>query len=635
MSKKRVLFLLLLFWISLGADDIDILLENIEKRTDLSEKTKLANSGVSFVWTRDDLNRMQITNLKQILNTMYPFGYYENRFGLSDPLSYNSNQPSMSSTIRLYIDNQEITTGLYGSGLILMGNSNIDWVDHIEIYTQNPTYEYTTESTVTLIKLYTKSVAKDVGSKLKIEGGSYGKNFIDAYNADWIGDWSYFVFGYRGNEKRKKYKSHQTTLSRDRKVNMVTATLQHEKTNLLLYAFSQKGDGFANLSLDATPEVSTINAKYFHLGIDSKFGDLAYLLTYSYTQIQSEMYDDVTPIPIAPFYGLFPVRSAESYSHDIVITGEVKYKKRIKNDTLLTGVKYRTKRARWDRSSINGIDMAADHDRSIQNITTLYAENQCLFSPSSLVTAGVEYQRVENRDTPQNDNLWMYRLAYTFTTDRWIVKTLYAHTLTPLEPYLVDSKTFLADPSKYYDPQTMDTYVENIIYQKGDSKYEFIVDYTEAKNYYLPNQEGKIINYDKVLIMSGVDLRWTKEYNRFDKLFLEGSYREIRHTPNDFGTYREYKGVARSINTYKKFDIFNELVVSRNNIANENYFNYSAGVEYHYTDDISVALKGINLFDDARTSSYYRIDPNTLQKEEPLFISPIDKEILISLSWVF
>ena len=634
--KNKFFFILTLLIVYLHGDDIDVLLGNIQKRTDLSEKTKLANSGVSFVWTRDDLDRMQITNLKQVLNTMYPFGYAENRFGLTDPLAYNSNQPSNSATIRLFIDNQEITTGLYGSGLILMGNTNIDWVDHIEIYTQSPTYEYATESTVTLIKLYTKSVKKDEGSKIKIEGGSYGKNSIDAYNAGWLGEWSYFVFGYAGDEKRKKYKSHQTTLSRDKTSDILTATFHKNETNILLHAFRQKGDAFANLSLDATPQKSTIDADYLHLGIDSKIGDFSYLLTCSYTGIQAEMLDDVTPISAPPFYGLLPMKSVETSTHDLVFTGEIKYKKKIDNDTLLTGVKYRTKHAKWDKSLINGIDMASSRDESIQNIASIYLENQYMFTPSSLFTAGAEYQHITNQGTPQKDNLWMYRIGYTYRSAKWTSKTLYAHTLSTLEPYLVDSKTFLANPSVYYKPQEIDTFVENLILRNNVDTYELIIDYSEAKNYYLPNKYGKVINYDKIMKMSGIDLRWTRMYRQFDKLFVEGSYRKIKNTPvHSVSTLKEYRAIVRNINTYKKIDIFNELIASRNSFSKENYYNYSLGIQYHYTDDILIGLKGINIFDDARNNTYYRINPNTLQPENPLHISPIDREILLSASWTF
>ena len=635
MKQFIQLFLPLLLCTHLFSDDVDVLLENIEKRTDLSEKTKLANSGVSFIWTRDDLDRMQISNLKQLLDSIYPFGYNENRYGLTDPLTLQSYQPSKSAIIRLYIDNQEITSGLYGSGLILLGNTNIDWVDHVEIYTQNPTYEYATESTIALIKLYTKSVVKDEGSKIKIAGGSYGKKFVDAYHAGWLSDWSYFVFGYSGDERRQKYHSHNTPLSKDKKVTMVTATLHKDETNILLHAFTQKGDAFVHLSLDATPEKSTIDATYFHFGIDSKIDHFSYLFTFSYSHIKSDMFDNVTPVPTAPFYGYFPVASVQDYTHDIVVTGELKYKKKIKNDTLLSGIKYRTKRATWDKTSVNGINMVLAHDTITQNIMTLYAEDQHLLSPSSLLTFGVEYQKVQNRDTIQSDDLWMYRVAHTYTTKDWTFKTFYAHTLTSLELYLIESKTFLSNPLAYYKPQTFDTLVEDIIYTNGNDTFEFMMDYTLIKDIFGPDRLGKIINFSKTLKVWGVDARWTKVYDRHNKLFLSGSYREIKNIPIESGKFKKYKGFIRDVHTYDKFDIFNELIYARDSITRKNFFNYSLGIQYHYTDDITIALKGINLFDDARQSDIFRLNPVTFQPEEPLRISPFDREILFSVSWVF
>ena len=627
----KLLFLFCLLNIALYADNIDNLLGIIQKKSDLSEKTKLANSGVSFVWTRDDLDRMQITTLKQVLNTVYPFGYDENRYGLVDPLTYNANQPFLSSTIRLYIDNQEITTGLYGSGIFLMGDANIDWVDHIEIYTENPTYEYATESTVTLIKLYTKSVAKDEGSMLKVAGGSYGAATLDAYNAGYISDWSYFVFGLASNDKREKHYSFATKLSRDKKINSVVATLHKGNTNILLNAFSQDRNGFMNASLDATPEKSQLNAKYLHIGIDSKINNFSYLFTASYSKTKADMLDDVTPITPT-----FPIKYTQTNTHSYVLTGEVKYKYHKEKNTLLSGLKYRTKRAKWDKALLNGINMAAHDDTRVQNIATAYMENQYALQKNSIVTIGAEYERVENRDTVQNDNLLMYRVGHTYTTDNWTVKTFYSHTLSTLEPYLVKSFTFTAHPLSYYKPSQNDTLVEDILYEKKNNKYELILDYTEGKDYYIPLDKGRIVNYDKTLKMGGVEARWTHFYHGCDKLFMQGGYRVIYNTPKEyFSTLKQYRAVVRNINTFDKFDIFNELIYDRNNVSNKNFYNYSAGVKYNYSDSFTFSIKGVNLFDDARTTNYARISPVTFQAEKELNISPIDREIQISAKWVF
>lgn len=617
-------------------ENIDTLLQMVEKRSDLSEKTKLANGGISFVWTRDDLERMQITNLKQILKTAYPFGYNENRFALVDPLTYQSTQPFLSSVIRVYIDNQEITTGLYGSGVFLMGDANIDWVDHVEIYTQNPTYEYSTEPTITLIKLYSRSVKKDEGSMLKLEGGSYGQKRVDGFQAGYIGDWSYFAFGLLDDAKRKKYKSFNTTLSRDREVQNVVATLHKEQTNILLYAFHQHRDGFMGMSIDATPTKSELDAKYIHLGIDSKVKNFSYVVTGSYTKTKADLEDDVTPIPSAPFYGMFPIASTISYTHSYTITAEAKYKQTYAKHSLLGGLKYRFKKGVWDKSFINGIDTAQNDDEKVQKIGAVYFEDQYALKENSIVTLGCQFEDIETEHSWQKDDFFMYRLGHTYLSNGWTFKTFYSHVFVPMEPYLVGSYTYLAHPNDYYNPTQYDTIAENIIYENGSHKYEAIFDYTETKNYLLPLSMGRLVNYDKTMKMSGVDLRWTYMYGKFDKLFLRGSYRLVQNTPEEyFQNLQEYTGVVRTVNTVKNIDFFNELVYEWNNAGKENHFNFSCGAQYTYKKSLTFALKALNIFDDARTSSYVRMNPNTFQPEEPLYISPIDREIIASIKWVF
>lgn len=625
---------------TLYGDEIDTLLQAVQKKSDLSEKTKLANAGVSFVWTRDDLDRMQISNLKQILKTLYPMGYRENRFGLVDPLGPNTFQPFMSSIIRVYIDNQEITTGLYGSGIGLIGDTNIDWVDHVEIYTQNPTYEYATEATITLIKLYSKSVAKDEGSMLKLSGGSYGAYNVDGYNAGWIKDWSYFVYAYHGNDKRKKYHNLDQEISRDKRSNAFLATLHKGQTNILLNGFTQNRDAFMSFSMDGTPLKAPLNAKYLHIGIDSKIGNVSYLFTYDYTRSHFNFLDDVTPIEAPPFYGLFPIRSVENYTHSHVLTGELKYRFKRPSDTLLTGLKYRSKRGDWDKSTINGVDMSIPRDKAVQNIATAFMENQYRWNDHAIITTGLEYERVTNSDSVQNDDLWMYRIGYTFTTQAWTLKSFYSHTLFTLEPYLIKSHTFLAHPEEYYDPAAIDTVLFNSIYEKKRDRYELILDYSTGKDFYVPLDKGKIVTYDNTLKMYDIDVRWTRQYRQFDKLFLRCGYRIMKNIPdfmiNDY-TYKELLAVVRNVNTFDRFDIFNELVFTRSNPYQkyENSCNYSVGLKYHYNDSLSFMVKGVNLFDDAKKTFFPRVDPVTLQPETPLEVSSIDRAIRFAVEWVF
>ncbi len=640
MKLKQFAKFLLLFGVlyqTLMAQEVDNLLNDIEKKTDLSEKTKLENSGIAFIYTRDDIDRMQLTNLKDILKSIYPVGYTENEYGIADPFFMGSNHPFMSSQVRIYIDNQEITTGLYGSGLTMLGNMNIDFVDHVEVYTQSPTYEFSTEATITLIKLYTKSVAKDEGGKIKLSSGSYDSSGLNGYYASYINDWSYFVFTNFDNDKRKRYVSHNTELSRDKKYNFTLATLHKDNTNILLGMLNQKNDGFISASLDATPTHSTIQTKYIHIGVDTKIDNFTYLLTFSNFDMNNDFTDDVTPLPMAPYYGMYPYKSVDTSQNSKVFTTEIKYNLNIKNNKIITGLKYRTKQSRWDRVDVNGISLIGNKpndEKAVQNISTMYLEDQFSLEENSIITAGAEYSKITNKYSVQNDKLFMFRLGHILTTQNTIFKTIFSHSEVPLESYLVNSATYLSNPSKSYNPERYDSLLENIIYQKDANKYELVLDYTKVKDAFYPLDNGKIINYTKDLKISGINARWTHTYNDYDKFFLSIEYRKVKNLPV-IGTYKFDTIIVRNINTYKKFDIFNEIKYDRDNINKKDFYDYSAGVKYHYNRDTTINLKGTNLLDKAKTTTYYRRNPLTFQQEQPLEISPIDRKVMLSIEWVF
>ncbi|MBL6973380.1 MAG: TonB-dependent receptor, partial [Sulfurimonas sp.] len=77
----KIIFIMLLLLSSLCAQDLDTLLENYQKESDLSQKTKDESAGNLIVYTRDDLERMQVESLKDILKSLRGFTYLENRFG--------------------------------------------------------------------------------------------------------------------------------------------------------------------------------------------------------------------------------------------------------------------------------------------------------------------------------------------------------------------------------------------------------------------------------------------------------------------------------------------------------------------------------------------------------------------------
>lgn len=629
---------LLLFFISINAllanEELDNLLSDIEHKTDLSEQTKIQNAGISQVFTRDDIRRMQARYLKDILKSSYFTKYFENRFAIPDPLVQGYETiPFNSSTIRVYIDNQEITAGTYGSGIVIYGDLDIGFADHIEIYTQTPTYEYSTETTITLIKIYSKSIKKDEGVKVEVNTASYGASrFSASFASELNEDWSQFTYISLDNLNRQKIDSFSKTLSRDKKTLHLFSSIQNENQRVLIDITNQKKDSFMGISLDATPTKSEIDFESIHLGYDTDIDNFSFLLTYDYSFTDFVFEDDVNPISSAPFNGLYPYKNQYTKTKSEVYTANLKYNFKTDTNKITTGIKYRLKNYENKVLILNDITIPKVPNDS-QSVTTIFIEDKYSIYDNHILTLGLQYSGVSNNHSKQDDDLYMYRLAYTFLKDEWISKSIISHTEVSLEPYMVDSQLYLTPGIK--KPQEADYITQDIIYEDDNSIYEIVFGFIQLKNALLLDISTNLLdNYDKNLYITSALFRWTYNYNKYDKLFCSFDYKDTRNL-YDLGVIRDYTAAIRNLNTYKKFDFFSELLYNKTNIDSKNYYDLTLGLIYNYNNNLSISIKGTNLFYNAESTSFTRIDPKTLKTLDPLSVSPIDRKITLSLEYLF
>ena len=172
----KILIILLLTLGFLHSEELDDLLSTYTNNSDLSEKTKVENGGTVTIYTRKDLDVMQARNLKDILKSNPIKRYTESRSGAADMLYKGGIATFSSSSIRVYVNNQEITSATFGSAFGGISNMSLEPFDHIEIYANSPSYEFTSEPTFLLIKLYTKTAQRDSGGKIGVSYGSQGFN---------------------------------------------------------------------------------------------------------------------------------------------------------------------------------------------------------------------------------------------------------------------------------------------------------------------------------------------------------------------------------------------------------------------------------------------------------------------------
>jgi len=621
--KKFIFFMILSSFLNANEIEIDSLLNDIEKKSDLSEKTKLENSGISKIYTRNDLDRMQVRYLKDIMLSSATYGYSENRYSAPDPLARGDFTPFSSSNIRVFVDNQEVLAGMYGSGIANFGDLDISFADHIEIYTQTPTYEYSTEPTFMLIKIYSKSALRDEGSKLELTYASYNAKKTTFYTAKELeNDWSYFAYFTYDDLKRQNYYSHSTKLSRDKKNTHIFATLSTDNQKIMVENINFHKDSFAGTSLDATPLKSTIYVNNFHLGYDIDLKNLAFITTFEQHRLNYNFIDDINFI-----------QSKGVYTVTDIFTTELKYKYSRVDNNLVVGMKYRYKLYHINEI-INDIDMP-QRDNDNQKIATIFFQDAYSLKENLILTLGMQYSSVKNQGAKYNedDNLLGYRVGLTYLKKDWTLKLINAHVETTLEPYLIDS-SFVAD--KELKKYNFDYTYLTLSYQKDSDKYETLFGYMTIYNYLMPDKDnfGKLDNYNETMHSHDLFFRWIHEYNRYDKLFTEVAYQDVVNVL-DFGTYKTYKAMIRNLNSYKNFDIFNELVYERNNDSKMNFYNYNFGLKYNYSSNLSLSIKGENIFNKATKKGYFRVDPQTYQSETSLHISPFDKRFSFTMEYLF
>ena len=95
----------------LFCQDLQFLLDNYKLETSnlISEKTKKESLGHLVTFTQQDLEMMNANVLKDVLKTLPKISMQTNIFGISN-LTYAGNPNSTSTSMRVYIDDQEVSS---------------------------------------------------------------------------------------------------------------------------------------------------------------------------------------------------------------------------------------------------------------------------------------------------------------------------------------------------------------------------------------------------------------------------------------------------------------------------------------------------------------------------------------------
>jgi len=613
----KALLLILIFISFSYAEGIDSLLTDYEKESELSNKTKDESAGNLIVYTRDDLERMQVETLKDILKSFRFFPYAENRTShpdilSQDPLSY------ASKSVRIYLNETELITSFTGNGFFLFGDMEMDFIDHVEIYEGFPSFDFGVEPATTVIRLYSKTAEHDEGGRVKVTIDNKGANKQNVYYADKTDDISYFMYANHTGKKQDTYEHHGETLGRDKETNRFYGSLSTQNHNVELHAMKQNGDALLGSFILSTPKNSNFDMSYLNLSTNSKFLNDSLTLNLSYNYADTTYnYDYNTSNPENyPF-----ISSLDYIFTEESFTSSLKKEWELDSHTITVGAQYRYKD--FDSGS------AKDYNEAIYSA---FIEDLIALNNKNVLTLSVMKQLYKRSNNYKDEDALQLRLGYIYSDKEWVSKTFLSSQEFIPGPYLV------LDTSSELKPETYKSIIEEISYQTDKTISKIILVYSSNKNMPMmalnngtpPRLEPKSATQEVTSINAA--LEFTLHFNKKDKLELQANYMNL-----DFPDYGEevihYNYLIRMLNTISKFDIYNELIINDNFTDVKTGYNYSLGVKYEVNKDFHINLKGDNIFDSALEWDYKT--PTMTNPQDTLVIPVIEQRFMLGMEYLF
>jgi iron complex outermembrane receptor protein len=622
---QKCLVCFCLFSVSIAyAENIDSMLQEYNQKNALSQKTIDENKGHLILYTREKLEEMHAKTLKDVFKTTPMVYYHENRYALPDPLTSGAFEPYRSNFVRLYVDGVEITQGWMGSGLMLYGDINIDFVDHIEFYYMTPSFETATEPAYLTVFLYSKDPKRDNGGKLDLSAGSRGYNSQSISYGEQKEDYSYMInFSHTDDQRETIDNGTSTPLSRDFERTQLFSYIKTEDQIFHLQVLKKNTDSLAGMSWDATPLESQID----YLNVHMDYGiDLSehWRAQFAYDWLKTDMSQaDEFPLLWADalgsntFYGEYK---------NSTYTAELTYTETIADHRLSAGIKGRYKTL--DSFENNGQD-ALISPFTEEKIGSIFLQDQYALSAQELLTFGISYNNIVRNGGADDDSLFQFRLGYLYASEKWSYKAyLYRNqfAMEPLVRYLdlptyqnVEAQTTIGVTQELaYRDKYQHIRVVLQVMQDEDSLFQDRVNGLGDDTKYFTS----VFNYDY-------------NFNVDNKMNLQLYYAHYRDIFN-LDKLEDISGYLSFANRYGEIDFYNGVVWHVNNLNWTNYFDWTSSISWNVNEDLTLTLKGENLLNKAKKTSQTTVNWMTFPPEVgALEISPMDQRVIFELEYLF
>ena len=627
---------LLFIFISLTflyAQDMDALLSSYATESELSKKTKDESAGNLIVYTRDDLERMQVETLQDILKSLRFFTYTENRMSQTDllnadPLTYNS------KSVRVYLNENELLTALTGSGLILFGNMEMDFIDHIEIYEGFPSFDFGVEPATVVIRLYTKTAKHDEGGRVKATIGSYGANKQNIYYTNKENDLSYFFYANRFYNKQDTYDKDNETLRRDKRTERFYGSIQNNQHRFEFHLQQVKADVFLGSLVGNVPESTSVKSSFINIATNSKFLNDTLILNLSYINAQNDFeykYNNpaFVPDPINPPPSVIPVTYLGQNIEEEALTASLKKIWNLDEHTLSVGIQYRYKYFDLTDVTFNFPIPPIIQAYDTENVYSFFMQDLISINENNMITLSVMNQIYERGSNIDEQNTLQLRLGYIYTNEKFVSKTFISSQEFASEPYMTISPHY-GNPD--LDTEKYKSIFQELSYKTPALLTKLVLGYGVNEKMPIIDQASyKVVNSNKDVEGYLAALEFTIFFSKKDKLELQANYSNFE-SPMGISNIEHNNYVIRMLNTLSGFDIYNELDINDGYDGVSTGYNYSAGVKYEVNKDLHINFKGNNIFDTALETRYLN---KIMPTRDYVKVPRIERNFMFGLEYLF
>ncbi len=625
---------------TLNAQDINTLLNSLAEKDDLSVHTKKENAGYLIIFTRQDLDRMKTRSLKELIEKIPFVRYNENSRGLSDPYfqPYQANNPSR---IRIYINDRELLSPMFGNGLQILGQMDMAYIDHVEVYIGLPSYEISIEPAATVIKLYTKTGKRENTSVFGISGGSYGTSDTYGYTAKDMKDFSYFIYGDHRNLKREKLYNQGNLLSRDKETGNFYAQLTTAISRFEFQAIKGSMNNFLGNSWNMTPQNSTTDFTYLYAGYNFTSPDKSVKANINYTYAIYDYFDSsnaplgLNPISVYPFYAPFYTNRVKM--HEDLLDTQITKKLNFSKSSLLLGFRNRYKKFTSDIHTRNSISVPTSSNYNYEDIVSAYEEFDYMLNKKNRLIFSSSIDKYFEGGGINGETIYGIRLGHIYHNDIYTQKSFFFYGKFRATPYaLLVNDSLLVNPGDLKSEKSYAISTKSI-WKLEDLTTSLLFARTVLNNHiYFNPTSGSYKNSTDKYVFDSISYKNSYALNVTDKIEFNAwiSFEDYGKNANDrYET--KHGGYVALFKKLGSIDTYNAITYRDGYDNLSSGWNYNITLSYPYSKHLSLFLKGENLFKDAVKANYYRVNPLTQQVTTLDNVSVFDRTVWLGMEYEF